>query len=406
MAARARGGTIDRFTLVGVLASTLAFATAYGVLLVLPLYLTEELGGTTAEYGVVASAATVTAIACIALLIRFPARVRPDLLLAGAALTYAAGAFGVAQLDSFGVAMTACGLVLGTSWAIGYTCAPMVVSALSDDASRGTYIGYATGMIQVGFGLGPLLAGAGRGLGLSFPTCFRAAGVLALVAGAVALSLRRRARTPAPAAAPSGAPPPAVPPGTFGAVLRSPAVAPLGIVFLCACLFTTMNGFQTTFAASRGLTYEVFYVGYTVAVIVARFGIAPRLRDAAATGVVAVTSTGVAASMALFLVVSDDLLYAVAAVALGITYGLTLPGVQAGAVNVSDPAVRARILPTAGLVFQTGILLFPLVAGTVITQDGYSAMLLMLVGIAVAIALFGGMRWIAARRPATGAADA
>lgn len=399
-----RGGKIDRLTLAGVFVSTLAFSTAYGILLVLPLYITLELDGTEADYGLVTSSATVTAILCLGLLIRFPSRVPPNYLLAVAAAVYALGALGVAQLDSFGVPMVAFGLLLGTSWAIGYTTAPMVVSALSDDMSRGKYIGYVTGMIQVGFGLGPVLVSVAREAGLSFPDCFRVAGVLAALAAVVAAVLHLRSselatvrvRDQWAAAGHSFV-------GVLGRVLRSPVIIPLGIVFLCACLFTTMNSFQTTFAESRGLAYSVFYISYTLAVIVARFIIAPWLRNAASPGVVAAATVGLAISMLTFLVVGHNATYAVAAVLLGITYGLTLPGVQAGAVNLSDESARARILPLAGLIFQTGILLFPLLAGTVIANAGYTAMLSLLVCFAAAIAVFGCSQWIIGSRSSAGA---
>lgn len=392
-----RPATINRVILTGLLVSTLAFSTAYGILLVLPLYITEELGGTAADYGVVTSSATITAILGIALLIRFPRRVPPNNLLAGAAAVYAVAAFGVAQVSSFGLPMVAFGLLLGTSWAIGYTTAPMVVSALSDDVSRGKYIGYATGMIQIGFGLGPVLVSVARPAGISFPDCFRAAAVLALLAAVVAGLLHLRARELA--SMPATAQQEAIPVSrVLRRVWRSRAVVPLGIILLCSCLFTTMNSFQTTFAASRGLTYSVFYVSYTVAVIVARFVIAPRLRDAAASGVVAVASIGVALSVGAFLLVGNDAIYGVIAAVLGVTYGLTLPGVQAGAVNASDESVRTRILPLAGMVFQVGILLFPLLAGFVITNAGYTALLVVLGCFGAAIAAFGGSQWIVERR--------
>lgn len=275
----------------------------------------------------------------------------------------------------------------------------MVVSALSDDVSRGKYIGYATGMIQVGFGLGPVLVSVSREAGLSFSDCFRAAGALALLAAAVAavLHLRSPELADVPARQQRDAPSQSLV-TALGRVPRSPAIVPLGIVFLCACLFTTMNSFQTTFAESRGLTYSVFYISYTLAVIVARFVIAPWLRNAASSGVVAVATAGLAVSMLTFLVVENNAAYAMAAVLLGITYGLTLPGVQARAVNLSDELTRARILPLAGMIFQTGIVLFPLVAGAVIVNAGYTAMLIVLVCFAAAIAVFGGRQWHVGRR--------
>jgi hypothetical protein len=58
------------------LLGTFGVSTAFGMLLLLPLYV-QQLGGTEATFGVVLSAATITAVLCIGLLIRYPDTLRP-----------------------------------------------------------------------------------------------------------------------------------------------------------------------------------------------------------------------------------------------------------------------------------------------------------------------------------------
>lgn len=66
-----------------------------------------------------------------------------------------------------------------------------------------------------------------------------------------------------------------------------------------------------------------------------------------------------------------------------------MPALQAGAVNASAEEYRPRILPLAGLMYEMAILAFPLVAGAIITTVGYTAVLIVLLGFAVAVASLG-----------------
>ena len=82
---------------------------------------------------------------------------------------------------------------------------------------------------------------------------------------------------------------------------------------------------------------------------------------------------------------------------MGLGYGLALPSVQAQAVNVSEEAVRPRVLPMAGLMFQAAILSFPLFAGWVIADLSCAALFAVLVSLALAQAVIGWWRYSATR---------
>jgi MFS family permease len=265
-----------------------------------------------------------------------------------------------------------------------------VVSEQVSDAARAAYIGYVTGTVQLGFGLGPVLGGWLHRRGLPYPAVFLIGAALAagaaILVGLLATRLPRRAahRPDATAEVPLrlGA--------ALARILRSPAATPLLMILLAACLFTTMNSFQTTFAQSRGLSFDVFYISYTAAVIVVRLVVARALRDPAADRVVLGSTIGITVAVLAFLAVgSNVLIYAAASALLGGAYGLALPAAQARAVNLAPAADRPRMLPLAGLLFQIAILAFPLAAGAVIITFGYRVLFALLLCFAIAISLLG-----------------
>lgn len=384
---------------VSLLLGTLAVSTAYGMVLLLPLYV-KELGGNEANFGVILSSAMVPAVFCIGLLIRFPEVMRPHVVVALAVALYAVGAAGTSLVEGSWTPLIGIGVSLGTAWAVVYTATPMVMSEMVTDAGRTRYFGYLTGTQQVGIGAGPVLARFLIETDFGFRGTFVVAGLLCLFA--VVLTLAVGYLTPGGSVPERAAAGGEVEETTFrsaiGGILRSEAIFSLVMILLFACLFTSLTQFQTTFASARGLDYSVFYVAYTVAVIASRFGLAPLASRYEARLVIAASVSVMALSVAVFFFVgSNVLLYAMASGFVGLGYGLALPGVQAQAVNVSEETLRPRVLPLAGLLFQAAILGFPLVAGWVIAGRGYSALFVVLVALALVQAGIGWWRFSAAR---------
>ncbi|MEV0222892.1 MFS transporter [Streptomyces sp. NPDC050704] len=379
---------VDRGALVLLLLGTLGISTAYGMLLLLPIYITE-IGGHESDFGIVSAAGAITSAFAIGFLVRYPSRFAPQHVLAATGLMYGLTAFGVSFLHSMGIVMIGLGVVLGTAWAMAYTSAPMVISAVVGDEVRGKYIGYVTGMIQVGFGLGPIVGNALLHAGMSFNSIFRIAALVSAVAAVSAMMLGTR--LPELSRLPDGAQADDAPLwNSLRKILRSPAAVPLLAILLGACLFTTMNSFQGTFANNQGMNFDIFYGSYTIAVIVARFVLVRWIPDPTSSRVLRASTAGIVVSVLAFLAVgSNSLLYGTASTLLGITYGLALPAAQARAVNLSPPEFRTRMLPLAGLSFETAILAFPLVSGFVIKNFGYTIMFVMLLVFAVLLALTG-----------------
>jgi MFS family permease len=171
------------------------------------------------------------------------------------------------------------------------------------------------------------------------------------------------------------------------------------MILLFACLFTTLTSFQTTFAGAEGLDFSVFYLSYTAAVILSRFGIASFAARYDTRLVIALSVSVMALSVGSFLFVgSSAVFYGLASASVGLGYGLALPAAQAQAVNVSEESIRPRVLPLAGLLFETMILAFPLLAGWVISELGYSAVFVLLVLLCLAQAALGWERYVTVRK--------
>jgi MFS family permease len=384
------------------LLGTFGVSMAFGILLLLPLYV-RQLGGNEANFGVVLSAATVTAVLCIGLLIRYPDALRSHTVVAIAIALYGLGAAAASFVTGTWMPLVGVGVLLGTAWAVIYTATPMVMSEMVTDEGRAAYFGYLTGTQQVGIGAGPVLARVLVETDLGFRGTFLAAGAICMVAAALtgAVGLLTPDVRAARSRAGVGLAPNA---GTVlfreavRRILRSEAVYSLAMILLFACLFTSMTQFQTTFATSQGLDYAVFYVTYTAAVIFSRFVLASIATRFDARLVIASAVSVMALAVAAFMAVgSSALFYGAASALLGLGYGLALPSVQAQAVNVSEEAVRTRVLPMAGLMFQAAILGFPLFAGWVIANLGYATLFAILVSVALAQAVIGWWRYSATR---------
>ena len=246
----ASGRRVGLAAVVLLLFATLGISAAYGMLLLLPLYV-QELGGNEANFGVVLSSATVTAVLCIGLLIRYPESLRPHVVVALAIAVYAVGAAGASLVAGTWTPLIGIGVLLGTAWAVVYTATPMVMSEMVTDEGRAAYFGYLTGTQQIGIGAGPVIARFLVETNLGFRGTFLAASAICLLA--VGLTTAVGVLTPdsrAERVAVRGNSNAETPCGeAIGRIVRSEAVFSLVMVLLFGCLFTSMTQFQTTFAS-------------------------------------------------------------------------------------------------------------------------------------------------------------
>jgi predicted MFS family arabinose efflux permease len=169
------------------------------------------------------------------------------------------------------------------------------------------------------------------------------------------------------------------------------------MVFLGACVFSSMMNFQTTFAASKGLDFSVFYISYTAAVIGARFLISGFVNRREPMKTTIALLALMCVSLVMFLGVSTSAaLYAASSILLGLSYGLVYPLIQAQAVNASEERVRSRTLVYFSLSYFIGVFGFPLLGGRIIVDGGYQMLLvalLIMAGLELAVAVWRYLAW-------------
>ena len=168
-------------------------------------------------------------------------------------------------------------------------------------------------------------------------------------------------------------------------MLTSEAVYPLTMVFLGASMFSSMMTFQTTFAASRGLNFQIFYGFYIAATIACRLLLSQAVSRANPRVMIVVLLAIMCASLASFSFVgSNTVLYAIASTLLGSSYGLVYPLIQAHAVNLTVAELRDKVLAYFSFSYFVAVYGFPLIAGWVIVRFGYPAFAVLLFAVGLA----------------------
>ncbi|MDR2310683.1 MAG: MFS transporter [Brucellaceae bacterium] len=245
----------------------LCIATAYGLFFTLPLYV-KALGGNEAIVGNILFSGAFGTLFCVGFANQIMELCKPHIVVAGGALCYALGAAVFAFSQDISALYYFAGFLLGAGWGLTFTIGPIMLSELVTDANRAVLFSVLSAFNALGMGLAP--AAAREFLAYEVPhwLIFTAAVVLALIS---AMLFYSAGQTLPHMVAPQRRSLPGGETDALHRITRSPAKYPLIMVFLGACVFSSMVNFQTTFAASKELNYSIFYISYTAAVIGARF---------------------------------------------------------------------------------------------------------------------------------------
>jgi len=357
----------------------LCIASAYGLFFTLPLHV-KALGGDEAVVGSILFAGAFGTLLCVGFTNQIMAIWRPHVSVAVGALCYAAGAMIFVLVHTISPLYYAAGFLLGAGWGLTFTIAPIMLSGLVSDANRAVFFSVLSAFYAIGMGLTPVLARYLLGVGVPHWQIFVGAMLFAVASAMLFYTAGRQLHH---IVGPTREP---LPGGEWEAlrmIAASPAKYPLLMVFLGACVFSSIMNFQTTYAASKGLNFSVFFVWYTAAVIGARFlvsGFVNRREPMKATIALLVL---MCLSLVLFAAISTStVLYAVSSLLLGLSYGLVYPLIQAQAVNCSDERVRSRTLVYFSLCYFFGVFGFPIIGGYIIVTGGYWALLIALLAMA------------------------
>lgn len=313
---------------------------------------------------------------------------------------------GFALVPGLGLALLACGVLLGIGWGIFYTLGPIMVAAMVEPARRTHCFALLSGSMLSGIGSGPLLGKLASLLGLPVQVAFFCAALAAALSagyfwrlGAGQAGQRPAGRVQISLAA-------------TGRVLRSRSAFSILLVGLGGAIFGGMGSFQTSYAASLGLDYSLFFIGFMGAAIGCRLLIAGWVvkRNPFASAWV-LTTLMLVAVLGFGHWVQGSLSYVLTAALLGVGYGLNYSVINGLAANEAPENLTAQALLLFSLAYFVGVFGFPFVAGKMISHGGVQGMLVSVGGIAAVVWLVSGGRWLVWRtargsRRATGSSNA
>lgn len=284
---------------------------------------------------------------------------------------------GFALAPGFGEGLMFFGLSLGLGWGVFYTLGPIIVAMLVEPAQRAKYFALLSGSMMTGIGSGPLLGRAASALDFSLTAAFHIAALASLVGVLIFWRLGRTlSQHTAPVAKISWS--------ATRQVLSSKAVFAIIMVGLGGCVFGGLSSFQTSYATLHGLDYSLFFLGFMSAAITSRLLIAGIVVKRDPYWAACVLSGLMLVSIFLFgFRVSGNYSYLLAAVTLGVGYGLTYSVINGLAANEAPAGTTSQALLLFSLAYFIGVFGFPLLAGKVIVEYGMPTLLMSVLAVAL-----------------------
>jgi hypothetical protein len=234
--------------------------------------------------------------------------------------------------------------------------------------------------MMTGIGSGPLLGRAASAFGYPVTTAFYLAALASLIG--VLLFWRLDAqlkKAPSPTATVAR-----ISWRATAQVLSSRAVLPIIMVGLGGCVFSGLSSFQTSYAATRSLDYSLFFFGFMGAAISSRLLIAGFVVKRDPLRASCLLSGLMMGSIVLFgFVVDGGLSYVLAAMMLGVGYGLTYSVINGLAANEAPHGTTSQSLLLFSLSYFIGVFGFPLLAGKIIVERGMATLLLTVLVVAL-----------------------
>jgi len=383
----------SRFTLFCIACFLLSIA--YGATFLLSL-LVHAFGGSERDAGQVFAVAMASTLLAVLGSGHLMQRIGAARSIAVAALCLVAASLGFATVPGLGTALLGCGVLLGIGWGLFYTLGPIMVAAMVEPPRRTHCFALLSGSMLSGIGSGPLLGKLAALAGLPVQVAFACAALAAAFSGAYFWRLgarqeRQRPSDPVPISLAAAT-----------RVLRSRSAFSILLVGLGGAIFGGLGSFQTSYAASLGLDYSLFFIGFMGAAISCRLLIAGWVvkRNPYASSW-ALTTLMLVAVLGFGHWVHDSVSYVLTAALLGVGYGLNYSVINGLAANEAPQRLTAQALLLFSLAYFIGVFGFPFIAGKLIGQAGVQGMLEGIWGIAGVVWVVSGGRWLAWRQGGT-----
>jgi len=304
----------------------------------------------------------------------------PVALAAAGSVILAIGFALLAALDGLSSITVFSGFLIGLGWGAFFLSAPMSLSERVHDQNRIFWFMWLGAAQMTAIGGGPIILNLLRArYGFTTGAVFGSVAICGAVAAALcalfgALFVR---------------PPQAIKPSgnwlrSLGPLSQTPSIYPIMMVFLGACVFTSILTFQSSIAKTAGFDPSIFFLSYTLTVVVGRFTLAPIAArsqpDIAAVVLLTIMSMGVTLAL---IQGTSLMLFVSAAICLGVGYGLVYSVIQTQVVNDAPIEHRGAALTWFVLAYFAGVFGFPMVGGWLIVAFGTNFLLWTLLALAL-----------------------
>lgn len=313
----------------------------------------------------------------------------PTLGLSGIIIAASFTLFGFAQ--QVDIILISASILLGVGWGLFYSLTPVVLTRLTAADDRVRTFALLSVFIMGGFGTSPIIAAWLQDTGASIGDIFHAMAFLCALSGALFFAIRRsiqslsREMTADPASR--------LTLQSLKRIMSSRAWLPITMVMLGASVFAGIANFQTVYADARNLDYSVFFLAYTLTVIVCRIVLIGFQGGKNPYQTIALLQFVMGGSVVVFLLMANTVpLYVLVAIMFGIGYGASYPILTAMAANDAEPDLVPQTLQLFALSYFVGVFGFPLIAGSMIVSVGHSPVLVLVALLALLEASMAAVR--------------
>ncbi|MFJ4143702.1 MFS transporter [Pseudomonas sp. NPDC089734] len=354
---------------------------SYGSTFLLALMLGSH-GGSESDAGTVISVAMLSTFLAVIFSGHLTDMIGAPKAIAAGGLALTVACIGFATTPFYGAALLSFGLILGFGWGVFYTLGPIIVAMIIDPTRRVKYFALLSGSMMSGIGTGPLVGRAGVAMGYPVESAFLVAAVASLAGAMVFFLIGPKIKLQQAVLGPVSVC--RISTRAASSVLRSRAFFPIVMVGLGGAIFGGLSSFQTSYAALHHLDYSLFFLGFMCAAISCRLLIAGFIvkRDAYRSSCV-LTSLMIISILMFVFSVESTFSYLLAAIILGVGYGLTYSVINGLAANEAPAGQTAQSLLLFSLSYFVGVFGFPLLAGKIIVAYGMLSLLYIILVVAL-----------------------
>ena len=341
-----------------VVIAQLVYGICWSTFLLLPKFMTLELGAGPSEIGLVSAIPGSTAALAVPFVGRLIDRAgRRPLIVAGAALA-AFTAFGFTAVERIGPLLYFLQLTYGLSFVLTFNAAGTLAADIAPPERMSQVLGVFGASNVVTNAIAPAI-GEPLASAVGWQPVFASAGVVGIVAVFLSLRIRERPST--------GISEPPLPGGSSDWVVRRYALA------MCAqgAAFSVAFAFYQPFALSLGM-HEVrdFFIGFALSVLLARVGLGS-VPDGFGRKRVAVIALGLYALAEIGMSRLTPGTLALYGALLGLGHGFFYPAVNAMAVERTRRSERGKVMTFLNGGFQVGYTIGVLSFGALAERTGY-----------------------------------